>query len=1772
MALGRLRGYMFSGVYADGATAAQRSNSIIFGVYDEVTTSDDWGATNIRANIYGWENGLNVYKNGTANERDTGVVSFTVNLTTSGSTYKYSFMKNGAVIKPAQGDNSVSIEDADANVENYGNFYLFNNMSPSVYSVRLYTAPLTEAERVQNHFADLVAFYELDLSEFDKDADNTLIYKMMAAVTLDETNYDAAKATAQLKLDELLAGSTFQYSKLYVGADGSETENGGKLTVLLVSFESESSAGTGSWYNIAPNATQDATFTGSWTKMGKGGIGHNVASLSDTALKFLDSSILPIDNYTIEMVASVRGYTQNADGVTEIYGGTHCRAGIALGRLRGYFMSGHTASDPKFHDKNLMIMLSDKFHANDNWDNTIIENRWTNMLTVYKGEYGIVNFGINLSTSDDTYYYRFFKNGAAMAPSSYSSIADADPNADFQGRFTLFDCMAPTAYAVRLYDATLTETERQQNHFIDVAAFYGLDLSAFKEMDAETKQFTYGLFRNVELDEKNYDAAKEEAQELLSIASMEITLNDYDKMMVGADGSATANGGHLTALFTAYNADNTLNLDKGLWIDKVHKNTAYFEGDLWQAVAGGGVGYVVTAGPKGEELGNGFYAVDTTSPYYTIDEAANDQFLRLPNSLLVGTLDYTLDVVAKVDTKFYFTDAEGNLTDEVYVNANQFVYYTATYTDEEGNPVSVENIRIASDLFEDGVAYWVTYQMGTENYARDVYNYNSETGEVGTRILFAQGAATNLTKIPDKTLVTFTETSKVYERASVFGGSDDRFFAIGIMTAYANFQNDGSWKQGTTLSYVQRVCLTLNNNTWNSTRFANGSWDDSNGRVLYDGVLHSMSYVRDIEGENQTYNIYKDGKTHFANETVFTTTTTSFPLENETTEFYLFNKTPVNVYAIRMYDVLLTAEEKAQNKAADICAYYQLDVHAYLEGTDADKAVVIEGLADAIFDEENYAAKKAEYQAVIDTIDPYKESGKPTYGGIVDGATYYVSTGFTAADPHPGILDKVEIKVGDGEYEVIEAPYTFAGNANITYTIRITDVAGNETIVTVHVKPIATLGEAIADLTVDNVKSSDKATIEAVVASITLDLTYATDDEKAALKEISDKCVALLAEIDATLAEKVRIETAVGLYTEATVKSSDSEALAQLKADIAALIATGQLTADEEAQISALITTIDALNARIAAIAEEIQRIETAIGAYTEETVKSSDTEALAQLKADIAALIATGQLTAEEVEAVGALDDSIDALVAKIDAILAEIARIEGAVGSYTNANVKSSDSEALAQLKADIAALIATNQLIAAEVEVVNALDETIDARVARIAAVADEVERITEESAAFDAATVKVSDEAAVSALTVSIMPLINNLTDEEIAEFGPVSQKLMACKARITAVKEDLAAIEAALGELTVGTVNSDAKDALVDAIAKIDALVATDNVTADEKTALGTDKATAEALVAKIDDVKTKLDAIIAGVASYAEATVKSSDKAAITALKAGIMPLMANLTEAEIGTLVGATQKLNALVAKIDAVTAEYTRIKDAVANAETAKADLEALVIDAYELLATTNLTDAEKTEITAKKNAINVLIASLEVGALGDADADFDGAVKDSFDNAANATLNEAIQDAIEAGKEITTHIVVGKVDAADVQDDNDKIVAFLGGKGNLVQLYDYTIVVKADGVVLGEISALDEGLKLKIAIPEELLEGRRVFKVVRVHNGVVEELETEVIDGVAYFESDAFSTYALTYKDKMPIIAIIGIVVGCVAVVGIAGFFIFRKGGKKEEGQEG
>lgn len=99
----------------------------------------------------------------------------------------------------------------------------------------------------------------------------------------------------------------------------------------------------------------------------------------------------------------------------------------------------------------------------------------------------------------------------------------------------------------------------------------------------------------------------------------------------------------------------------------------------------------------------------------------------------------------------------------------------------------------------------------------------------------------------------------------------------------------------------------------------------------------------------------------------------------------------------------------------------------------------------------------------------------PVLSGVVDGETCYVTRIVTASDDN---LDAVTLNG-----EAAGSPVTLTGDTDAAYTVVARDKAGNETAVTVTMKPISTLAEPIEGLTPENVTSGDRETVEAVKAA-----------------------------------------------------------------------------------------------------------------------------------------------------------------------------------------------------------------------------------------------------------------------------------------------------------------------------------------------------------------------------------------------------------------------------------------------------------------------------------------------------------------------------------------------------------------------------------------------------------------------------------------------------------------------------------------------------------------
>lgn len=128
------------------------------------------------------------------------------------------------------------------------------------------------------------------------------------------------------------------------------------------------------------------------------------------------------------------------------------------------------------------------------------------------------------------------------------------------------------------------------------------------------------------------------------------------------------------------------------------------------------------------------------------------------------------------------------------------------------------------------------------------------------------------------------------------------------------------------------------------------------------------------------------------------------------------------------------------------------------------------------------------------------------------------------------------------------------------------------------------------------------------------------------------------------------------------------------------------------------------------------------------------------------------------------------------------------------------------------------------------------------------------------------------------------------------------------------------------------------------------------------------------------------------------------------------------------------------------------------------------------------------------------------------------------------------DKIYEAYKAGKSIVTKIETSsmstdRVDADTMKKVEDKLEEY---GLETIQFIEISVVVYADGELLGKITQLDNSISFTLETTNEVQGKDGCFYVARVHDGEIEVLKTRDADGnLISFETDKFSTYALIYQ---------------------------------------
>ena len=135
------------------------------------------------------------------------------------------------------------------------------------------------------------------------------------------------------------------------------------------------------------------------------------------------------------------------------------------------------------------------------------------------------------------------------------------------------------------------------------------------------------------------------------------------------------------------------------------------------------------------------------------------------------------------------------------------------------------------------------------------------------------------------------------------------------------------------------------------------------------------------------------------------------------------------------------------------------------------------------------------------------------------------------------------------------------------------------------------------------------------------------------------------------------------------------------------------------------------------------------------------------------------------------------------------------------------------------------------------------------------------------------------------------------------------------------------------------------------------------------------------------------------------------------------------------------------------------------------------------------------------------------------------------------AKINLTDEDVDNIKHGKNIDVYLEVKDI-SNSVSNSDKKAIEEKLGKSNLGLYLDVSLFKKVTGEEATKILETKEPITISFELPDELINKNskveRSYKILRLHDGVVEELDVKVDGKTAKFETDKFSTYALTYTD--------------------------------------
>ena len=535
-------------------------------------------------------------------------------------------------------------------------------------------------------------------------------------------------------------------------------------------------------------------------------------------------------------------------------------------------------------------------------------------------------------------------------------------------------------------------------------------------------------------------------------------------------------------------------------------------------------------------------------------------------------------------------------------------------------------------------------------------------------------------------------------------------------------------------------------------------------------------------------------------------------------------------------------------------------------------------------------------------------------------------------------------------------------------------------------------------ISLENVKEEDKSTLSSIIDDcddlLTTEDANLTTSQKETITEYKNKAYDLVSELAYS-----DITSFFNSLTTSNVTTDDESKLDEYKSLIESItsedgankIYAEYLTTDQINTLSAYIT---GENSAYTKLKNEINNIKETISSFESEVAEyesSATTSSLASIKSLLSDITNfrdgdayKDRLTEDEKATLTSLISRCNALISYIEKAKSSYDSVIEAA-TYSPSTVTSDDKEDIETLISQIDSLMDNQYLSADDKNDLTTIKTNLNNCLTTISSVDSKIKQVSSLTNGITKDNASSSNKKALTDAKTLINELLasNNLTEEERTSLTSKKSEIESILASIEKTSDKVSNVGSSISDVNVDNVNSSNKDEIQEVIDEIDELLASNNLTEEERASLIKKKEEATSLLDKIEEVQTKIKSINSKIDSLNENTVTSNDKQSVeeTISETDTLLSSGNLTEEEKSSLLNRRKEANRCLDTINEVGEKYDSVKEKLtelSDAEDVDKDaLSSAISEAEELQNSSNLTEEEKSSlgslITKAKSVMN-------------------------------------------------------------------------------------------------------------------------------------------------------------------------------------------------------